>query len=278
MELQKPSPILVADRFPRLLETLLGLLASTKDDDWQRPTAVVDWSVKDVAAHLLGDDIGLLSGRRDAFHGARVQLDSWEALVAWLNERNAQWVEASRRMSPRVLRGLLAFTGQQVSEYLARLDPFAEGVPVSWAGPEPAPVWLDTAREFTERWHHQQHIREALGQPGLMVPYFLGPVLATFAFGLQRAYGQVDAPAGTCVTLLITGAAGGSWTVRREGQGWQLFTGRPEDPQAMVILPEDTAWRLYTKGISKEAAREQARLEGDPHLAGRMLETVSIIA
>ncbi len=54
-----------------------------------------------------------------------------------------------------------AQTGEQTNAYFQRVDPFAMGGPVSWAGPEPAPVWLDVAREFTERWHHQQHIRAA---------------------------------------------------------------------------------------------------------------------
>ena len=36
---------------------------------------------------------------------------------------------------------------------------------VNWAGPEPAPIWLDPAREYTERWVHQQHIRDAVRNP-----------------------------------------------------------------------------------------------------------------
>jgi len=35
---------------------------------------------------------------------------------------------------------------------------------VSWAGPEPAPVWLDAARDFSEYWTHQQQICDATGQ------------------------------------------------------------------------------------------------------------------
>ena len=64
----------------------------------------------------------------------------------------------------------------------------------------------------------------------------------------------------------------------QEAQDWQLYTGRPAAPLAEVILPQDTAWRLFTKGISKTEARHHANLVGDSQLAKQMLATVSIIA
>jgi uncharacterized protein (TIGR03083 family) len=276
--LQKPAPILVANQFPALLEALLGLLETLAPEDWERPTAAEGWCVRDIGLHLLGDDIGYLSNKRDGFREKTGRLDTWEDLVAFINQRNGLWVEAARRTSPRLLIELLRFTGQQFNAFVLTLDPNAPGSAVSWAGPERAPVWLDLAREFTERWHHQQHIREAAGRPGLTGAEFLGPILATFVFALPQTYRQVVAAEGTWVSLTITGAAGGVWSVRREGERWQLYTGRPADSRAEVILPEDTAWRLFTKGISKEEARAQALLKGDPALAERMLETISIIA
>lgn len=42
--------------------------------------------------------------------------------MAFLNEWNAQWVAAARRMSPHVLCELLAFTGPQIAQYFASLD------------------------------------------------------------------------------------------------------------------------------------------------------------
>jgi uncharacterized protein (TIGR03083 family) len=41
----------------RLLQLLHGLT-----EEWRAPTACAGWSVKNVAAHLLGDDLGRLSG------------------------------------------------------------------------------------------------------------------------------------------------------------------------------------------------------------------------
>jgi uncharacterized protein (TIGR03083 family) len=276
--MQKPTPILVVDRFPAVLDALLDLLSGLSEEEWSRPTAAAGWSVKDIALHLLGDEISILSGKRDGFSEKSERLETWDELVAFLNTRNAAWVQAARRISPQLLCELLRFTGERANALFRSLDMDALGGAVSWAGPEPAPVWLDVAREFTERWHHQQHIRDAVGKPGCTGPFFLRPVLEAFMFGLPQAYRQVVAPEGTCVTLAIVGPSGGFWSLLREGERWQLYLGRPDQPAAEIVMPEDTAWRLFTRGLSKGQARQYARLLGDLELAEKALETVSIIA
>src|SRR5207253_325278 len=147
-----------------------------------------------------------LSRRRDRFAG--LSPGPGEATVPFVNRINDDWMRASRRLSPRVARDLLASVGQPLFDYFASLDPLALGGPVSWAGPAPAPVWLDVAREYTERWHHQQHIRDAVGRPGLTEPRYLAPVLDAFVRALPHTYRAVAAPDGAVVALTIAGAAG----------------------------------------------------------------------
>lgn len=276
--MQTPPPVLVVHLFPELLAALLELLRGLAPDDWSRPTVAEGWTVHDIALHLLGDEIGMLSRRRDDFREASGALASRDELVRWLNARNADWVKTTRRISPPLVCDLLEFTGKQVNEYFGSLDPFAMGGPVSWVGPDPAQVWLDLAREFTERWHHQQHIRDACGKPGMTEPRYLNPVLATFVRALPGTYRQVDAVEGTAVTLTIVGDAGGTWTIVRHAGDWQLFVGQPEQPDVQVSLPQDIAWRLFTKGVTKEFARRQAVINGNERLGLQMFEVVSIIA
>lgn len=278
MSLQKPEPVLVANRFPALLEALLDLLESLSPGDWQRPVHDGAWTVKDLAQHLLGDEINILSGKRDQYHESLGPIESWDELVDFINRRNALWVEATRRMSPPLICELLRITGEQANEYFQSLDMFATGGPVDWAGPGSAPVWLDVAREFTERWHHQQHIRQAIGKPGAMEPYFLAPVLAAFVRALPVAVRDVPAPVGAALTLHIIGDAGGDWTVVREQHGWELYAGRPDHSLARVELPQDIAWQLFTRGIPPENARRHARFSGDHALGEKVLGMVAIIA
>jgi hypothetical protein len=234
--------------------------------------------VKDVALHLLGIEIGNLSHRRDGQVEPGGPISSWSELVATLKDWNESWVESARRMSTPLLIDLLRFTGRQWCDYVRTLDPYALGGAVAWAGPQPAPVWLDLAREYSERWHHQQHIRDAAGQPGLKQPRYLAPVLAAFAWALPRAFEGILAPDGTAVTLTVHGASGGRWTVVHEGKAWLLYIGPPDQPTAEVALDEETAWRLFTRGLSPAQAQKRVELTGDQKLARQILEMVSIIA
>lgn len=141
------------------------------------------------------------------------------------------------------------------------------GDAVSWASPEPAPVWLNLAREFTERWHHQQQIRDATGQPPLYDRYFLAPVLDTFVRALPYAFRSTDAPAATVVRFEISGEASGIWYVYKSEAVWILLADSPRKPSASVVLPQDVAWRLFTKGIDRGRARGVATIEGRNDLA-----------
>jgi hypothetical protein len=187
-------------------------------------------------------------------------------------------VQATRRISPRLLIDLLKLTGEQVSAYFQSLDPYALGVVVDWAGPEPAPVWLDLAREYTERWHHQQHIRDAVGRPGLLEPRYLGPALDAFVRALPHTYRDVQADDGALVALTISGDSGGRWFLRRERGEWRLYVEATEQPRSEVVVDQDLAWRLFTRGAGRDEALARATLKGDPLLGARMLEVVSIIA
>jgi uncharacterized protein (TIGR03083 family) len=276
--MQQPQPILIADLFPEILDALLGLLAGLSDDQWAAPTVCPGWSVKDLAGHLLGDDVGMLSRRRDGYRRGSAAIAGWNDLVAFINRQNAEWVETVRRLSPRLLCDMLRLTGDQVSAFFQSLDPYELGGPVDWAGPDPAPIWLDLAREYTERWHHQQQIRDALSIPGLDEPRYLAPALDAFIRALPHTYRNVDAADQTLLALTITGAAGGTWFLLREQTSWQLYLDIARQPDAQVTLDQDTAWRLFTKGIGEETARSRAICVGDSRLTSPMLKMLAVIA
>ena len=65
--MQHVQPIMVIDLFPQERRQLLMLFSELEAKDWEKPTICPGWSVKDIGLHLLGDDIGYLSGARDQF-------------------------------------------------------------------------------------------------------------------------------------------------------------------------------------------------------------------
>jgi uncharacterized protein (TIGR03083 family) len=269
-------PIVVVDLFEPMLDRLLQLLRRLSEQEWGSATPCEEWTVKDIALHLLGDEIGQLSRGRDKDTSST--LPPGADLVSSINRQNELWVEATRRMSPRLICDLLDVTGHEVVQYFKSLDLMAMNGIVSWAGPDPTPVWFDVAREYTERWHHQQHIREAVGQPGLTEAVFLTPVLDTFVRALPYTFRAVSAPEQTVVRLTVVGDAGQSWCLLRKEAHWSLFTETPFSPAAIVTLDQETAWKLFTKGIAKEKARGRAHIQGSEVLASTLFEAVAIIA
>jgi uncharacterized protein (TIGR03083 family) len=283
--LRQLTPLPVIDTLPLFSgerSALLSLLSDLSASDWEAPTVCSGWSVKDVAAHLLGDDIGRLSWGRHGYvnpaFAAGLDIGTLPGLVAAIDRQNAVWVAGARRISPRLLIELLAMTGELTEAYFTSLDMTVLGMPVDWAGPDPAPVWLDVAREYTERWVHQQHIRDAVGKPGMKEPRWFAPVLDAFVRGLPRVLRDAPVPDGAALRLTIAGDAGGEWVALRHNGDWMLGTAPSMIVDATVELDEDRAWRLFTKGISKEEARRTARIEGGEALAERALDTVSILA
>ncbi|HEV2150538.1 MAG TPA: maleylpyruvate isomerase N-terminal domain-containing protein [Longimicrobiaceae bacterium] len=274
------EPVHVAERFGPLHAELIALLSSLSDEEWRRPTAAPLWTVKDVAAHLLDGDVRQLSFRRDGMPPPPPDrpIDGYRGFVAFLDHINAVWVDAARRISPRLLVELHGFTGPEVARLFEGLDPRGPALfPVAWAGEETSANWMDTAREYTERWHHQQQIRDAVGRAPLTGREWLHPVLDTFVRALPHAYRDVDAPEGTAVLFAVTGEAGDEWTLLREGGRWTLHAGAAPRPDATVTADADAAWRLFTKGLSREAAEERVRIEGERRLGEPVLGALAIM-
>ena len=57
---------------------------------------------------------------------------------------------------------------------------------VSWAGEMTSEGWFDVGREFTELFHHQDQIRQAVGAPSLTDPRFAHAVIEIAVRGLPR--------------------------------------------------------------------------------------------
>ncbi|HEX4963258.1 MAG TPA: maleylpyruvate isomerase family mycothiol-dependent enzyme [Thermoanaerobaculia bacterium] len=279
--MQPVQPILLADLFPGLHAELIALLRGLAPDDWDRPTVAGAWRVRDVAAHLLDVQLRQLSLKRD---GARLPppeppIAGYADLVAFLNRLNAEWVAAARRLSPRVLTDLLDLAGRQMAEVTAALDPFGPApFGVAWAGEETSANWFDVAREYTELWHHQQQIRDAVGALPLDSRGWLHPVLETFLRALPHAYREVAAGEGVRIVFEITGEAGGEWTLVREGTAWSLYTGSPEAADCRVRLDQDTAWRRMTKGLPAAAALARMEIAGDRGLGEPLAQMLAIMA
>jgi len=278
--MRRPEPIFITDLFPPLYDELFALLARLCDEDWRRPTVASRWNVKDVAAHLLDGDIRRLSFQRDAepLTAPRTPITGYRSLVDHLDALNAVWTTAAERMSPRIIVDFLRVTGPQICDLFARLDPYDTALfGVAWAGEEVSANWFDIAREYTEKWHHQQQIRAAVGMPGLVDRLWVRPFLDTMVRGLPHAFRESRAAEGSSVLLDIVGDGGGAWTLVREKNQWELYVGTTPHPTTTVQLRDGIAWRLFSKMLPPAQARNEIELSGDERLGAPLLGYVGFM-
>lgn len=277
--MEQKIPVETLHLFPILDQKLSELLRSLTPEEWQAQTVAKLWKVKDVAAHLLDGNLRALSVSRDRFFGEPPEnINSYQELVAFLNDLNITWTKATARLSPQVLIQLLETSGAEYTAHLETLDPFANAVfPVAWSGQEVSPNWFHIAREYTEKFLHQQQIRDAVNKPGLMTKELYYPFINILMFALPHTFRNVEAPAGTVVSVVITGDAGGQWCIMKGATDWILqdFNGTPN---ASVTIDPDSAWKLFSKSRTPADVIPIVKMAGDKQLAMKALEMVSVMA
>ena len=294
VEVIAPGPLLTAHLFPALDARLIELLRSLTSDDWELQTIAPRWKIKDVAAHLLDTQLRRLSFGRDGYMPSPAPtIASDRDLVAFIDRLNAEGVIVYRRLSAAVLIAWMEQTSREAASYYASLDPMAPArIPVSWAGESVSANWFDVARDFTERWHHQQQIRLALCESArtaqnpsadaarslraIMTPQLYHPVLDCFMRALPFHYRSMSAPSGTFLTIHVAGDCGGDWHLYQD-DSWRLVVEPVGRIVATVTIPQDIAWRIFTKGIAREQAREQIRVTGDARLGTHVLDMLAIV-
>src|ERR1700730_5776740 len=272
------DPILCAHLMRRVDEKLIDLLSSLTPAEWDVQTVAPLWKVRDVAAHLLDTALRKLSIVRHSWYVEQVNIRSPQDLIAFINRLNREGVTVYRRLSPKVLIGMMKEACEQSARFHESLDPFAPAAfAVSWAGEEKSLNWFDTARELTERWHHQQQIRLATNRPGIMTPELYHPVLDCFVRGLPHLYRDVDVPDGTLLVLEISGECGGRWFLRKGHSGWGFVKPSDDKVASRVKIPQELAWRVFTKGIDRDSARAQIAVEGNRDLGEKVLRLTAIV-
>ncbi len=267
--------------FAPLHDGLIELLQVLSDDEWFLPTACEPWTVHDICIHLFGADINVLSGDRDHFahplRGGWRDLSDWSDLLAFIDQRNAEWVETNSRISPATLVDLLACTGPLAAHVWDDRDMAAIGRPVDWVGADPQALWVHVAREYTERWVHQQQIRDAVHKPGFAEEWFIRPVIEAFMLALPRALDKVPAGRGDVVRVVLTGDGGGTWIATFDGESWIGTAGPGESEVAAIEMSTDAFWRMASRTISPDEARGRARTIGDATAVDAFVHMVSMI-
>ncbi|MFH7015221.1 maleylpyruvate isomerase N-terminal domain-containing protein [Flavobacterium sp. FlaQc-47] len=273
-------PIKTLHLFAILDKLLIELLKSLTEKEWNMQTVARKWTVKDIASHLLDGNLRGLSISRDHYFGEKPEnINSYEDLVAFLNQLNMTWTNATKRLSPIVLTQLLETTGKQYSDHLQTLNPLENALfSVAWAGEETSLNWFHTAREYTEKFLHQQQIRNAVGKQALLTKELFHPFISTFMYALPHTYKDIEAEKGTIVTLIVNTEIGGQWNIIKEEYHWRFFEQSDIKPTATIKIDPIDVWLLFSKGMAPAEAKEKVEISGDRKLAEIALNIIAVMA
>jgi Mycothiol maleylpyruvate isomerase N-terminal domain len=248
----------------------IAFLGGLTEDEWLAPSAAAGWTVRDLALHLLDDDLTWLSSARDGDTSRLVGMSDRSAFPRLLAAKNQRWIDGACGLSRRVVTELLDWSGEQVDALHATQDLGAEGW-VSWGSDGPVPYWFNLAQELTERWVHQQQMREAVGRVDEHAA-LLPEVLRTFVWAFPHQF-RAAAEAGTQVEISL--GAAGVWTLTSDGAArWTLAPQRATCPRARLTLTSDAAWRQLTGAAM---AKDSRHAEGDPALLGALARVRAIV-
>lgn len=271
--------IATIELFARLDDLLIDVLKSLKESDWDLPTLAPKWRVKDLVAHLLDGNLRSLSMLRDGYFGEKPgEIDSYADLLTYLNKLNEDWVKSMTRLSPKVLIDLLESSGKEYILFLKSLNPEDPSkFSVAWAGESESKNWFHIAREYTEKWHHQQQIRWAIGATEPLYTFELyQPYLETSMRALPHHYRNTKAENGDVLEFFVEHF--GSWFIVYQDGKWILTKGKSEKTICKTLIPKELAWRIFTKGIKPYAAKKLMKFEGSsPHLGEHILDMLAIM-
>ena len=63
---------------------------------------------------------------------------------------------------------------------------------------------------------------------------------------------------------------------RTQRPHWLQWSDQDDNP--IPIIPQEIAWRIFTKGIDRESALLQVKVSGDTQLGLHALQVISIVA
>ncbi|MEJ7693231.1 maleylpyruvate isomerase family mycothiol-dependent enzyme [Daejeonella sp.] len=263
--------------FPKLNSSLIELLEGLSPAQWSSATVCKKWSVKDIAAHLLVTALRRVSSGRDNHFGKAPGIKSYDDHLNFLNTLNADWVDVYKRVSPQVLISQISAAQDNFYHYLLTLDLDAPALfPVQWAGEDQSKTWFDIAREYTERWHHQQQIRLAVGAGSILERELYHPFLDISMLTLPFHYRLKSALEGTIISINVVGDAGGSWSIKRKNDAWE-FVNTEAEPHTQVYIDQNIAWMLLSKGIDIFEAEQYWQVVGDHELGFHALKMTAFM-
>jgi uncharacterized protein (TIGR03083 family) len=269
-----PEPLLA--RFEEVWTDIIDVCADLTDDQWDLPTDLPGWSVKDNVSHMIGTERMLLGerpaeGSEPAGDAPYVKNDIGRANEQWI-ATYSDWTGKEVLDEFRVVtqKRMMALSGLSNDEW------DKEGFTPE--GPGPYRLFMEI-RVF-DCWYHDQDIREAIDRPG-----FLEGEVADLSLrriprkGLGYVVGKkAGAPPNTVTVFEVHGPPQivAAISVPPEGRA-VLLDDVPSDPTVRIVTDRRTFARLAGGRWTGDEARVKGavRVEGDTELGNRIVDNMA---
>jgi len=252
--------------------TVLGELGASLDEaQWDTPTCLPGWTVRDVLSHVTGTEAGLLGEPVP-----EVDVSHLEHMRNPIAEANERWVEANRGLTGgEMVARWLDVSGRRLA-VLDAMDQADFDAP-SWtpAGKDETYGRFMRIRHF-DCYLHEQDIRLALGMPARETDADVASSLDEVATGLGYIVGRKAAlPDGSRVRIDLVGPAARTYLVQIDGRAAVVES--LDGPVTVgVELPSMHFLRLT--GGRHDAGVEPAdgvRFTGDPDLGAQLVNNLA---
>jgi uncharacterized protein (TIGR03083 family) len=252
-------------------EALAELLGALSEDEWLTPSPCPGWTVKDLAAHVIGTELTLEGQSSPELTD---QIRAQEHIRNDIGAMNEAWVDSFRsRPGTEVLAALKEVTARraQALSVMSQEDFDAD----SWTPAGPGSYGRFMQIRVYDCWIHEQDMRIALSRPG----HLSGPQAEQSLDEVARALGfivgkKAGAPQGSTVEVELTGPTSRRLFVSVDGRA-AVVPSLDREPTAKVTMPFDLFMPMASGRVPTDPAAAGITLSGDTDLAARVVASLN---
>lgn len=264
----------VVDLLASEFASLDALCEELESSDWDTPTDLPGWSVRDNVAHVIGTERMLLG------HDAPELPDGdYPHVASPLGEFNEAWVEFYRSKSgPDVLEAYREVVAERLDALRAMTTEDFDEVGFSPIGEAPYRLFM-RIRAF-DIWMHEQDIRRSVDRPGNLDTANAVDVVDWLVRSAPMVVGKrASAPDGTTVVFELTGGAPRTFAVGVEGRA-AVLDDIPDDRTVTLRMDSEVYCRLAGGRLAADAVDGLVDglvdVDGDTELATRIVASLNV--
>jgi uncharacterized protein (TIGR03083 family) len=261
----------VIDQLAEEWSVLGALLDELDESEWNTPTELPGWTVKDCISHITGTERSMMGDPAPL-----VPIDHLDHIKNPFGEIVEVWVEERRPWTPTQVR---AEYDEQIARRVAGLRATStEELDEVGLWPLGEMSYRDFLKvRVFDSWMHEQDIRRAVGRRG----HLDGPVVTMSMDRFDGALGYVvgkkaGAPDGSTVVFELDDGPRECITVAVHGRA-KVIDEVPNEPTVRLTLPFETFVALCggRQSADDPIAISDVRIDGDAELGRRVLDALA---